>query len=164
MESGQWYLSFSFWLTSLSMRISRSIYVAANGIILSFFKWLSSISLYICTISSNSFICWWTFRLFPSDYCLCLPLYSESFLSLYIRFSPILLLFIFYFLYDAILSSLLFLLILFSFLKLFFSFILYSFLRCVSNFIFSWCPGIPAFFLIQKHTIINCLYCFPRYC
>jgi len=43
------YLSFSFWLTSLRMIIYRSILVAANGII-SFFLWLSSISLYICTI------------------------------------------------------------------------------------------------------------------
>ena len=32
-----WYLSFSFWLSSLSMIISRSIHVAANGIISFFF-------------------------------------------------------------------------------------------------------------------------------
>ena len=32
-----WYLSFFFWLTSLSMRISSCIYVAASGIILFFF-------------------------------------------------------------------------------------------------------------------------------
>ena len=44
------YLSFSFWLTSFSMIISRSISVAANGII-SFFLWLSSIPLYIYTTS-----------------------------------------------------------------------------------------------------------------
>ena len=32
-----WYLSFSFWLNSLSMLISSCIHVAANGIILFFF-------------------------------------------------------------------------------------------------------------------------------
>ena len=32
-----WYLSFSVWLTSFSMKISRSIYVAANAITLFFF-------------------------------------------------------------------------------------------------------------------------------
>ena len=44
-----WYLYFSFWLPSLNIIISRSIHVAANGII-SFFLWLSSIALciYIC--------------------------------------------------------------------------------------------------------------------
>ena len=44
-----WYLPFSFWLTLLVI-ISRSIHVAVNGII-SFFLWLSSIPLYICTTS-----------------------------------------------------------------------------------------------------------------
>ena len=39
-----WYMSFFFWLTSPSMRISSSIHVAANGIILSFL-WLSTILL-----------------------------------------------------------------------------------------------------------------------
>ena len=39
-----------FWLTSLSMIISRTIHVATNSII-SFFLWLSSIPLYICTTS-----------------------------------------------------------------------------------------------------------------
>ena len=48
-----WYLSFSVWLTSLSMIISRSIPVAASGII-SFFLWLSNIPLCICTTSSLS--------------------------------------------------------------------------------------------------------------
>ena len=41
-----WHLSFSFWLTPLSMRVSGSIHVAVNGIILSFL-WLSSIPLCI---------------------------------------------------------------------------------------------------------------------
>ena len=45
------YLSFSFWLTSLSTRISSSKHVAANGINLSFLS-LSNISLYICTTYS----------------------------------------------------------------------------------------------------------------
>ena len=36
-----WYLSFSFWLTSLSMIISRFSHVAANGIIsFSFYGWV----------------------------------------------------------------------------------------------------------------------------
>ena len=41
-----WHLSCFFWLTSLSM-ISRSIHVAANGII-SFFLWLNKIPLCVC--------------------------------------------------------------------------------------------------------------------
>ena len=49
------YFSFSFWLTLLSMRISKSIHVAANGII-SFFLWLSNIPLYICIISLSIYL------------------------------------------------------------------------------------------------------------
>ena len=45
MSDTIWYLSFFFWLTSLSMRISSCIHAAANDII-SFFLWLSSISLW----------------------------------------------------------------------------------------------------------------------
>ena len=41
-----WYLSFSLWLTSLSMLISRSIYITANGVIS--FQWLRGIPLYVC--------------------------------------------------------------------------------------------------------------------
>ena len=41
---------FFFLLTLLSMRVSRSTHVAANGISLSFL-WLSSVPLYICTTS-----------------------------------------------------------------------------------------------------------------
>ena len=46
-----WYSTcfFSVWLISLSIILSRSIYVAANGRI-SFFLWLSSISLHIHTL------------------------------------------------------------------------------------------------------------------
>ena len=46
-----WYLSFSFRLISLSTRVSSSIHVTANGIIL-FFLWLSRIPLCIYTRSS----------------------------------------------------------------------------------------------------------------
>ena len=47
-----YYIVFVFlFLTSLSMRISSCICVAAYGIVL-FFLWLSSIPLYICTTSS----------------------------------------------------------------------------------------------------------------
>ena len=45
MSDVMWYLYFSVCLTSLSMIISRSVCVVANGII-SFFWWLSSIPLY----------------------------------------------------------------------------------------------------------------------
>ena len=48
-----WYFSFSIWVTSLSMTLSRSIHVAADGII-SFFQWLSNIPLYICATSFSS--------------------------------------------------------------------------------------------------------------
>ena len=67
----KWYhMVFLFlWLTSLSLTISRSIHVAANGIIL-FFLWLSNILLYICTHPLYPFLCWWTFRLLPCPgYC-----------------------------------------------------------------------------------------------
>jgi len=47
-----WYLSFFFWLSSLSLIISGSIHVVANGIFS--FLWLSNIPLCICTISSLS--------------------------------------------------------------------------------------------------------------
>ena len=37
-----WYLSFSFWLSSFSMIISKSIYVAAYGIISFFYGWVGN--------------------------------------------------------------------------------------------------------------------------
>ena len=60
----KWYtvIFLSFWLTLLSMIISRSILVLANGVT-SFFLWLSSIPLYLCTIFSLS-IRQWTSRSF----------------------------------------------------------------------------------------------------
>ena len=42
-----WHLSFSFWLISLSMRVSSSIHVAANGIIFSFYGWVVFHCVYI---------------------------------------------------------------------------------------------------------------------
>ena len=50
-----WYCFFSFWLTSFSVIISRSIHVAANGIILFFFttEWYSI--MYICYIFISFF-------------------------------------------------------------------------------------------------------------
>lgn len=64
-----WFLSFSAWLTSPSMVLSRSIHVVANDNI-SLFLWLSSIVLYICTTSSLSNHLLKTFRLFPCfGYC-----------------------------------------------------------------------------------------------
>ena len=60
-----WYLSFSFWFTSLSMIISRSILVAAHGII-AFFLWLCSIPSYIHILHLlYPFLCLWTLRLLP---------------------------------------------------------------------------------------------------
>ena len=57
-----------FCLTSLNRTISKSIHIAANGIIPSFL-WLSNIPLYICTTSSL-FIPPWTLRLLPCiGYC-----------------------------------------------------------------------------------------------
>ena len=47
------YLFFSFWLTSLCMKDSRSIHLTTNNSI-SFFSWLSNIPLYICATSSLS--------------------------------------------------------------------------------------------------------------
>jgi len=51
-----WYLSSSFWLTSLGVIISRAIHLAVNDII-SIFLWLSSIPSYICTTSFFC-LCW----------------------------------------------------------------------------------------------------------
>ena len=50
-----WYLSFSVWFSSFSTIISWSIHIATNDNI-SFFLWLTKISLYICTISSLSIL------------------------------------------------------------------------------------------------------------
>ena len=56
-------------LTYFTSIIPRYIHVAENGII-SLVLWLSNIPLYICTTSSLSIVCWWTFRLFPHfGYC-----------------------------------------------------------------------------------------------
>ena len=64
-----WYLSFSGWRTLLYMMVSRSIHVAANGII-SFSLWPSNISLCIYANLLYLFVCWWTVRLLPCfDYC-----------------------------------------------------------------------------------------------
>ena len=56
-----WYLSFSVWLTSLSMIISRSIHVASNGII-SFLFYGSAIFHCIYVPRLHPFLCWWTLR------------------------------------------------------------------------------------------------------
>ena len=57
-------LFFRAWLTSVSMTISRSVYVSASGIIL-FFLWLSNTPLYICTTFSLHIPCWWMFGFLP---------------------------------------------------------------------------------------------------
>ena len=55
------FLSFSIWLISLNMILSRSIHVVSNGNISSF-QWLSSIALCVCT-TSLSIIPWKTLKL-----------------------------------------------------------------------------------------------------
>ena len=61
-----WFLSFSFWLTSLSMIIYRFIHAAANGKIIFrffFYDWVVVHCTYIPHLL-YLLICWWTFRLF----------------------------------------------------------------------------------------------------
>ena len=60
-----WYLSFSFWFTSLSMIISSFIHVAANGIIPLFFMAEWSFVVYMYHIFFIHLICQWASRLFP---------------------------------------------------------------------------------------------------
>ena len=56
-------------LSSLSITISRSIHVAADGVFHSFLR-LSSIPLYIYVPHLYPFLCWWTFGFFPwPGYC-----------------------------------------------------------------------------------------------
>ena len=63
-----WYFPFSVWLTSLSVTITGSTHVAANGTI-SFFLLLSHVP-FIYVPHLHPFLCWWTFRLIPClDYC-----------------------------------------------------------------------------------------------
>ena len=59
-----WYLSFSIWLTSLSITISSCILVAVNGMIL-FFLLLSNIPFIYVPHLLYPFTCQWTFTLFP---------------------------------------------------------------------------------------------------
>ena len=65
-----WCLSFSFWLTSLSMRVSSSIHVVANGIIIVlFYGWVIFHCVHIPRLL-NPIICPWTSRLFSClGYC-----------------------------------------------------------------------------------------------
>ena len=61
----KWYHMISVFhclIISFSVIISRPIYIAAKHIIS--FLWLGNIPLYICTISSLSIHCWWTFGCF----------------------------------------------------------------------------------------------------
>ena len=64
-RSYKWYhmiFVFHCLIISFSMIVSRPIYVAANHIIS--FLWLGNIPLYICSVSSLSIHCWWTFGCF----------------------------------------------------------------------------------------------------
>ena len=61
MEVVSYGICISFWLPSLSTIISRSIHVAANGIISFFlYGWV----VFHCP-HLYPFLCWWTFRLSP---------------------------------------------------------------------------------------------------
>ena len=62
------YLSFSLWLTSLSMIISRSLHVAANGITSSFYDWVVFHCIFVLHLLYPS-ICGWTFRLLSCLIC-----------------------------------------------------------------------------------------------
>ena len=53
MSDVRWYLSFSFWVASLSIIISRSIHAAVTGFMSSLFM-LTSLPVYLCTTSSLS--------------------------------------------------------------------------------------------------------------
>ena len=57
-EWNEWYLSFSFWIISLSMRVSSSIHVARNGIISFFFmaEWYSIVYMYHIFLIQSSII------------------------------------------------------------------------------------------------------------
>ena len=63
-----WYFSLSVWLTAVSITLSRSFHVAANGCI-SFF--LMAVNIPLCTPHFlYPFVSQWTFRLFPClGYC-----------------------------------------------------------------------------------------------
>jgi len=56
-----WYLSFSFWLSSLYMIISNCIHVAADGILCYFYGWVIFSYLYVPHL--HPFICPWIVRL-----------------------------------------------------------------------------------------------------
>ena len=56
-------------LTYISMMCSKSIHVAANGII-SLILYLSSISLYICTTLLSPCICWWRTQVISTSWLL----------------------------------------------------------------------------------------------
>ena len=59
-----WYLLVSFWLTSLSMTVSRSIHVSTNDPILFLFNgWVIFHCIYVSHLL-YPFLCWWAFRLF----------------------------------------------------------------------------------------------------
>ena len=60
------YLSFSVWLTLLSMIISRSSHVAANGITPFFYGWIIACCIYVSRLL-YPLTCRWTFRLLPSQ-------------------------------------------------------------------------------------------------
>ena len=51
------------WLTSLSMIISRSIHIAANGHLIIFYGWVVFYCLYVPYLL-YSFFCWWIFGCF----------------------------------------------------------------------------------------------------
>ena len=64
-----WYLSFSVWFTSFSLVISKSIHVAANGIIS--LLWLSSVPVCVCVCVCVSyhiffFHSWWETQTLPT--------------------------------------------------------------------------------------------------
>ena len=84
-----WYLSFSFWLTSLSLIISIRISVSAGGNISFFFyDWVIVHCIYVPHLL-YPFVCWLTFQVLPClGYCeqcccehWCAAIFSNYFLS-----------------------------------------------------------------------------------
>ena len=66
-----WYLPFSVWLTSLSMKISKSIQCCCKWhYFILVYGWVISHSIMYVPHLLYSLLCWWTFRLLPCrGYC-----------------------------------------------------------------------------------------------
>ena len=57
--------SFTIWLTSVSMILSRSSHVTAKGVYSILFLWLNNSPYLYIPHLLDPFLCWWTSRLLP---------------------------------------------------------------------------------------------------